>query len=156
MVNDNCTYKIGRISTTVIDGQGPYSYSWNGGLGPNANVSNVGAGTYTLSITDGLGCLVTSLVNLGDTAGPIVSLIVNTSSCGLNNGSIFANVISTRTPLNHFWNNLAGTNTISNINGGKFVYKVTDSRGCIKSDSAILDTVYTLIATKSSKIQVVI
>ncbi len=151
VVNDNCTYKIGTISTAVIDGQGPYSYSWNGGLGTNANVSNVGAGTYTLSITDALGCLVTSLVNLGDTAGPIVSLIVNTASCGLNNGSIFANVFSTRAPLNHFWNNVAGTNTISNINGGKFVYKVTDSRGCIKSDSAILDTVYTLTATKSSK-----
>jgi gliding motility-associated-like protein len=151
VVNDNCTYKIGSISTTVIDGQSPFTYAWNGGLGVNANASNVGAGAYTLSMTDNLGCLVTSLVNVGDTAGPIVSLIVNTASCGLNNGSIFANVISSRTPLNHFWNNVAGTNTISNINGGKYVYKVTDSRGCIKSDSAVLDTVYTLIATKSSK-----
>ncbi|MBL7788434.1 MAG: choice-of-anchor L domain-containing protein [Chitinophagales bacterium] len=151
VVNDNCTYKIGSISTNVIDGRLPYTYSWSGGLGTNANAINVGAGTYTLSITDSLGCLVTSLVNVGDTAGPIVSLIVNTASCGLNNGSIFANVISSRTPLSHFWNNVAGTNTLSNINGGKFVYRVIDSRGCIKQDSATLDTVFPLTATKTSK-----
>lgn len=151
VINDNCTYKIGSISTTVSDGKPPFTYTWSSGLGTNANAINVGAGTYSLSITDSLGCIATSLVNMGDTAGPIVSLIVNPASCGLNNGSIFANVISTRTPLNHLWNNVAGSNTISNINGGKYVYRVTDSRGCIRSDSATLDTVYTLTATNSAK-----
>jgi gliding motility-associated-like protein len=149
--NDNCTYKIGSVSTTVVDGKLPFNYSWSGGLGPNANAVNVGAGTYTLSVTDSLGCLVTSLVNVGDTAGPIVSLIVNQPSCGFTNGSIFANVISSRTPLNHFWNAVSGTNVLSNLNGGKFVYTVIDNRGCIKKDSTIMDTVYTLTATKTAK-----
>lgn len=151
VINDNCTYKIGSISTTVADGKLPFAYNWSGGLGTNANVPNVGAGTYTLSITDSLGCLVTSLVNVGDTAGPIVSLIVNQPSCGLTNGSIFANVVSSRTPLSHFWNSVPGTNTLSNLNGGKFVYTVIDNRGCIKKDSSLMDTVYTLTAAKTPK-----
>jgi gliding motility-associated-like protein len=151
VINDNCTYKIGTISTNVIDGKLPFTYSWNGGLGTNANAINVGAGTYTLTITDSLGCIVTSLVNVGDTAGPIVSLIPNAPSCGLSNGSIFANVVSSRLPLTHLWNGNVGTNTLSNLNGGKFVYTVTDVRGCIKKDSTLMDTVFTLTATKTSK-----
>jgi hypothetical protein len=151
VINDNCTYKVGSISTNVIDGRLPYSYAWSGGLGTNANVVNVGAGSYTLSVTDSLGCIATSLVNVGDTAGPIVSLIPNQASCGLSNGSIFANVVSTRTPLSHFWNAVAGTNSISNLNGGKYVYTVIDVRGCIKKDSTVMDTVYTLTATKTAK-----
>lgn len=149
--HDNCTYKIGAVSTMIADGKLPFTYNWSGGLGSNANAINVGAGTYTLSITDSLGCLVTSLVNVGDTAGPIVSLIVNQPSCGLTNGSIFANVISSRHPLSHFWNSVSGTNVLSNLNGGKFVYTVTDNRGCIKKDSTLMDTVYTLTAIKTAK-----
>ncbi len=151
VINDNCTYKVGSISTNVIDGRLPYSYNWSGGLGTNANAVNVGAGSYTLSVTDSLGCIATSLVNVGDTAGPIVSLIPNQASCGLSNGSIFANVVSTRTPLSHFWNAVAGTNSISNLNGGKYVYTVIDVRGCIKKDSTVMDTVYTLTATQTAK-----
>ena len=151
VINDNCTYKIGSITTSVVDGKLPFTYNWSGGLGANANAANVGAGIYTLSVTDSLGCLVTSLVNVGDTAGPIVSLIVNEPSCGFTNGFIFANVVSTRTPLSHFWNSVLGSNTLSNLNGGKFVYTVIDNRGCVKKDSTLMDTVYTLVATKNFK-----
>lgn len=151
VINDNCTYKIGRINTSVTSGKPPYTYNWSNSLGTNPNVLNVGAGSYTLSVTDSMGCVVPSVVNVGDTAGPIVSLIVNEATCGNSNGSINANVISIRTPLNYFWNNISGTNSISGINGGKYVFKVIDNRGCVKQDSVILDTIKPLIVNLNTK-----
>lgn len=152
VVNDNCTYKIGSISTSVSAGKPPYTYAWSNGLGTSANANNVGAGTYTLSVTDSLGCVATSIASVGDTAGPVVSLIVTDATCGNSNGSILGNVISSRTPLSYFWNNIASASNVkSGINGGKFVFKVIDNRGCIKQDSVTLDTVKPLSVSLSSK-----
>jgi gliding motility-associated-like protein len=151
VVHDNCTYKQGQISTTVSSGVPPYTYNWSSSLGTNKDVSGLGGGTYTLSITDALSCLVTKVVTVNDTAGPVVALNKTDPSCGLNNGSVTAFVTSTRTPLQYFWNGVPGTTSISTLNGGKFIFKVIDSRTCQKIDSIVMDTVYPLTIANNSK-----
>jgi gliding motility-associated-like protein len=142
--NDNCTYKIGGITTTVQGGKTPLTYGWSHQAITTSFANNLGLGNYTVSVTDDLGCLVTKLMTITDSAGPIVALVVNGASCGLSNASIIANVSSTKTPLSYFWNNVAGSNTLSGINGGQYISKVIDARGCIKLDTVVLDTVKAL------------
>lgn len=142
VVNDNCTYKIGQVQTAVVNGQAPFTYLWSNGLGSNKDLIGIGAGNYTLSVSDNLGCLVTKLVTVGDTAGPSLNLVKTDPSCGLLNGTVSAFISSIRTPLSYFWNNVSGGTSISGLNGGKFVFKVIDSRGCIKQDSVVMDTIY--------------
>lgn len=151
ITHDNCSYKIGAITTNVTGGKPPLSYQWNGGNGTNANLNNLGAGTYTLSVTDSLGCLVTKMLTISDTAGPTLALVIDTATCGNSNGKITANVSSTRTPISYFWNNVSGTSIKTGVNGGKYVVKIVDNRGCIKLDSTALDTVNALLGSFRSK-----
>ena len=46
----------GIINVTILDGVEPYTFLWNDGVTTLDRV-NVSAGTYTLEITDGAGCL---------------------------------------------------------------------------------------------------
>lgn len=151
IVNDNCSYSQGSISSVITGGKTPLSYLWSNGLGTLPSVTNIASGSYTLSVTDALGCQVTKLATVGDTAGPVLSLVVTDATCGLSNGAINANVTSIKTPLSYYWNNIAGTTSKTGINGGKFVFKVVDNRGCFKQDSVLLDTVFTLTATSNVK-----
>jgi gliding motility-associated-like protein len=145
VTNDNCTYKNGKIQTTVSGGKAPLIYAWshNASLN-NATALNLGAGVYTVSVTDSLGCLVTDVKTITDSAGPITSLIITNATCGFNNGTILANVSSIKPPITYYWNNVLGTNTINSVNGGRYICKVVDARGCIKLDTANLDTVKAL------------
>ena len=45
----------GRINVTINQGVEPYSFLWNDGVTTEDRI-NIGAGTYTLEITDGAGC----------------------------------------------------------------------------------------------------
>ncbi len=45
----------GSVSSTVQGGTAPYAYDWNNGA-TTADLTNVGAGTYTVTVTDANGC----------------------------------------------------------------------------------------------------
>ena len=49
----------GTVTASAIGGSGTYIYKWSNG-GATALLSNVGAGTYTVTATDANGCTATS------------------------------------------------------------------------------------------------
>ena len=53
----------GQISSTVIQGTPPYNYSWNSGA-TTPNLNGLGAGTYTLTVTDSNGCATSESLTL--------------------------------------------------------------------------------------------
>lgn len=151
VINDNCTYCTGKIFSTVADGKVPYSFAWSNTSATVKDITGLCAGNVTLSVTDSLGCMVTKVLVVSDTSGPILSLVKTDPTCGIANGRMDAYVSSSNNPLSHFWNNVAGASSKTGLNGGKFVYKVIDSRGCIRTDSALMDTIYPLSITKNVK-----
>ena len=145
VVNDNCTYKIGGILTSVSGGKPPYTYSWSHNASLTAHIANnLGAGVYTVSATDSLGCLATEIKSISDSAGPTTALVVTNATCGNTNGSIQVNVSTIKPPITYYWNNVLGTSSIGNINGGRYISQVIDARGCVKRDTVIMDTVKAL------------
>jgi gliding motility-associated-like protein len=56
----------GVLSATVRNGRAPYSYVWSNGAGTitRDTLKNLGPGTYTLTLTDNLGCTDTAQINL--------------------------------------------------------------------------------------------
>ena len=83
----------GVLNTTPTNGVGPYVYNWD--LASNVqNPNGLAPNTYTLTITDDLGC--TGTVQQVITEPTVLSITSTTSTdaaCGVNNGAITINAV---------------------------------------------------------------
>lgn len=81
----------GVLTATVRNGRAPYSYVWSNGTGSISRdtLKNLGPGTYTLTLTDNLGCADTAQINLTEPS-PIVAncqVISDVTTLGGRDGS---------------------------------------------------------------------
>ena len=63
--DDNCFRAEGNIISLVNGGISPYSYLWSNG-GTTPSISNLTSGTYSLTVTDSIGCTNTSIGIVND------------------------------------------------------------------------------------------
>ncbi len=87
-VDENCGAADGSI--TIYPALGAAQYSINGGaFTPNNVFTGLSAGNYTAVMLDGVGCLDTVLVTVGNIAGtPIDSVVTVDENCGAADGGI--------------------------------------------------------------------
>jgi gliding motility-associated-like protein len=120
----------GAITTSVSGGNTPYTYSWSNGA-TTANLSNVVAGTYTVTITDAGSCTAKKQFTLNQPAAMVVGDSVKNISCnGLNNGSIKLKVVGGNTPYTYTWNTAGNTANISTLAPGTYNVTVSDNKNC--------------------------
>ena len=130
----------GSVQAVVTQGQGPFTYHWTGpgGFSSSAqNLSNVGAGLYTLSFTDAAGCVGTASIHL---QAPTLNAFLagNPISChGAGDGSIQANVTGTGAPFSYQWVGPGGFSSsnaqLTGLEAGLYALTVTDQYGCNSS-----------------------
>jgi hypothetical protein len=122
----------GKIEITVTGGTSPYTYLWSNGA-TSQDLSNIGAGSYSGTITDANGC---TLV-----AGPVViteptalSLVVdnttNVSCNGGSNGAISITVSGGTPGYTYLWSNGSTTDDLTGLGAGSYTGTVTDANGC--------------------------
>lgn len=126
-----CTSNSGSIHISPSGGTAPYSYIWNNGATVQ-NLTELVAGTYSVTITDNNNCSVQSgniivaqqenTIQLSSTVTPV--------RCNSANGSISLSVVGGNTPYSFVWNNGMTTQNISSLNPGPFSVSVTDIYGC--------------------------
>lgn len=129
----------GSIDLNVSGGTGPYTYLWsNGAL--TQDISNLAAGTYSVTVTDFKGCLATLNRTIVQPGAPLSSSIIETNiACfGDASGAINLSVVGGTAPYNYSWSNSAITEDINNLLPGQFIVTITDNNGCILKDTAIL------------------
>jgi gliding motility-associated-like protein len=131
-----CGTTNGSATANPAAGVGAYTYSWNPSAQTTQTATNLGAGTYTCTITDANGCTVTTQTVVGNTGGPTLTLgtIVNVTCFGLCNGSIPVNATGGVAPYTYSWTPApgggAGTGTATALCAGTYTCNVTDSQGC--------------------------
>ena len=138
----------GSISVQPAGGTSPYSYAWAGPQYSNTTsgttISNLKAGTYTVTITDAKGCTLISnpAIAVGqpsDITIPANQLTVTNVSCfGNTNGSITIGTPSGGTsPFTYSWSGPSGfnanTKNISALASGAYTVTLTDNKGCTKA-----------------------
>ncbi len=137
----------GAINVTVNNGTPPYSYNWNMGIGNVANPTGLMAGTYSLTVTDSLGCTAVEDIIVGTISNLSLSLSSTNVLCGgENEGSVAVVANGGIAPLNYSWSNgMTGVASINNLAPGTYVVTVTDDVGCQKVDSVSITDVDPLI-----------
>ena len=128
----------GAITVNASGGIGPYTYSWTPNIGNGANVNNLLAGTYSVSILDVNNCPGSMTINVTQ---PTAALAVGTSSvstlCGTSNGSVSALVNGGTAPYSYLWTPGNGnTATVANLAAGVYSLVITDANGCTSNGTA--------------------
>jgi hypothetical protein len=125
----------GMASISASGGTPSYSYAWGNGQTTSAAV-NLSAGTYSVAVTDGHGCILTATV--GITQPALLSNTVSSTdvSCfGLNDGSASVSASGGTPSYSYLWNNGQTLATAVNLSMGNYSVSITDSKGCASTAS---------------------
>ena len=96
----SCGLPNGSATATVTGGIGPFTYSWSPSGGTGSTATGLVAGTYNVTVNDGLSCTPAQVVSVtvGSTgAAPIVSVTPSTGICNGGSTSLTASGASTYT-----------------------------------------------------------
>ena len=132
----------------VIGGTGtlPFSYSWSTGA-TSQFLFGLTAGTYTLTVTDGVGCQDDTTFTLVDPTAVSVSMIDSINpSCANNDGSAEALATGGSGALSYAWSNGSTSALISALPAGTYIVTAADANGCSDSAAVVLEPAPTLTA----------
>lgn len=135
----------GQIDLTVTGGVPPYKYDWNTGSF-DEDISELGAGEYSVRITDGNNAEI--IANILLTQAPIglkVTLTPQLYANGYNlschdcaNGSITGLGSGGTAPFTYLWSNSLTSATISGLQAIEYTCTLTDVNGCSVTERATL------------------
>lgn len=134
----SCGSADGTASVLASGGSGGLSYLWTPGAVTTASIGPLAAGSYTLTITDSLGCTETIPAIVSSAGGPTASVI---SSTTINAGSSI--LLTSGGGVTYLWTPTIGLdcdtcrNTIASPNETTlYCVTVSDNNGC--TDTACL------------------
>ena len=127
------------IATGGTPGTNPdYTYSWTPGGQTGPNLTNVPAGNYTVSVTDGVGCSATFdiVIDEPDSLELLVDLTktVDVYCYGDSTGQIVVQAVGGNGVYSFDWSpDISNTNIASLLPAGDYSVTVTDQKGCTQS-----------------------
>lgn len=132
----------GSIDVTVSGGCEPYTYSWSNGA-TTQDLTDVSAGTYTVTITDANGCI-TSLTRTIDQPELLrmefetTDVVCNDGSGSSDDGTIDITVFGGTAPYSYSWDNGSTDQDLANLAAGSYTLTVTDANDCQSEITAII------------------
>lgn len=121
----------GQISVSNSGGVAPYSYQWSTGA-YTSNLSNLPAGTYTVTVTDANACTGIRILNVTQPAAIAIQSVINGIPCfGMNNAAIVVNTSGGVAPYSYSWSNGMNSNNIGSLSPGLYSITITDANNCI-------------------------
>ncbi|MEM1320303.1 MAG: T9SS type A sorting domain-containing protein [Bacteroidota bacterium] len=148
--DDQCNACVGFIDITPTSGVPPYQYSWSNGEIVE-DLTNLCAGTYSLTITDANGCTAEASYTINDSGGNNLTLTALATSPNCTDGcdgSLVLNIACGTPPYQIDWEGGLpdGTNTQSDL--------CADSYSVTVSDNAGLSNTATFIVTNPAPIEI--
>jgi gliding motility-associated-like protein len=127
------------LSTTMTDGTPPFTYEWSVPDENNATLSNIGAGTYSVTVTDLYGCTGGEQHTITQPPQMILSTQTTDVLChGGSGGTAQASVSGGIPSYTYAWETGQNTSAISDLSAGTYGITVTDSNNCSSNSFAIV------------------
>ncbi|MBN8861270.1 MAG: SprB repeat-containing protein, partial [Sphingobacteriales bacterium] len=150
----------GSATVSASGGAAPYTYSWAPSGGTAATATGLAAGSYTVTITDNIGCTKTQTVNITQPAA-ITSSIVSQTNIACNGGSTGAATITASGgtgTLTYNWTpgnpTGDGTASVSGLPAGTWTCTITDANSCTKTQSVTITQPSVITSSVSSQTNV--
>jgi gliding motility-associated-like protein len=125
----------GSIALNLVGGKAPVTLVWSDGSTSGLTRNNLGAGTYTATISDGTPCQIVRTFVIQEPQILVVSAnVTNAFDCfNANSGAINLLVSGGTAPYSYSWSNGAIIEDLINVPAGNYLVTVTDARGCMKT-----------------------
>ncbi len=126
--NGDCN---GTSSCGTTGGTSPYTYLWASAQTGSA-ISNLCQGSYSVTITDSLGCTATASVTVTQPQSLLANATGIPTTCGQSNGEGITNPSGGTGPYSYSWNSnpLQTTQNATGLAAGKYTVVVTDANKC--------------------------
>ena len=122
----------GRISLSFAGGNPPITYLWSDGS-TQAQRQNLSAGTYTLTLSDALGCTLSPPSFVLSQPNPLQITLLNlvNDTCGSTGlGSIEVSSQGGVPNYRYLWNNGQTTQNLQNLQAGTYTLTLSDANDC--------------------------
>ena len=138
----------GSITVEAEKGTAPYTYAiGNTSYQTGSTFSNLKAGSYTITVKDNSGCVVTQVITIEQPAEFTVNITSTNIKCkGDCNGAAAAVVNGGTAPYTFNWSNGANTEVINNLCAGVYEVVVKDSKECTVNFSSTITEPASVIA----------
>lgn len=134
----------GAITVSTVGGRPGYTYSWtgpNGFTSTSADIANLFAGPYELTVTDTSGCTDTLNVDILQNDQITIDVTTTEIECyGDNDASIIINSISGGVaPYTVAWSNFGTGMSQFNLSAGTYTITITDAEDCVRAFPIVID-----------------
>ena len=137
VLDSNCGEADGSFMLIPSGGTGPYTFTSDFDSRDDGIFTQLVAGSYTVTITDAVGCSVEETVSIANREGVnLDEVIASNTSCGSDVGSIEVAASGGVEPYTFSINGAEQeSNLFSNLGTGSYNVVVTDAAGCETSQS---------------------
>jgi gliding motility-associated-like protein len=152
--NVSCnSFTDGSLNVNIVGGSPQFIYQWSNGASTQ-NISALPAGSYSLTVTDSLGCVLNlSALNVSQPAILASSASVSDLLCfNDNSGSMLTSTAGGTTPYNYLWNVGLTAQNLTSASAGIYTVSITDANGCL---TVINDTITEPPLLQTSTLQVI-
>lgn len=129
-------------ATVIASGASGYTYAWSTTPAQStATISNLSAGTYTVSVNATGACQAVASVSIVNPDSLYVLASLQSDSCALNSGSIALTVNGGTAPFTYIWSptQAGNPNHLNALAAGVYSLTVTDAHGCSLSEAYTID-----------------
>ena len=129
----------GAVGAHATGGTGTLTYVWSSGLGTTASVTNVCAGTYTVTVTDAASATASASVQVTEPPLLITNPTSSNVSCyGLADGCIDLNSSGGTPTYDYIWSGGASGDSTCGLAAGNYDVTVLDLNNCTATASFVL------------------
>jgi hypothetical protein len=121
----------GTATATITGGNTSYSYYWIPGGQTTQTITGLGAGTYSVVVTDQDCNKDTAIVSVSSTGALTTSVTKTNLQCnGANNGSLTISASGGALPYTFLWSNGSTASALTALSANTYTVTVTDGNGC--------------------------